>query len=267
MYDFSHFDHITFPVFVLEVGVDNIPRYAACNASACRLTGKSLSDYLGRTAQEVFPGTQGGIDYRHQCNAITNGHECSYQLELPDNGTSRVLQTTLKPVKDVKGLVRWLYGSAQDITAQHNAALAKQSFEQLSGEMTQFVAIAAHDLRTPLRNVAFLADTLRDAFAGRDDDKIGIIDILEDVAETSLLLITDVLRSAQDIPLPETSSRVNLQDLCTDLSAVLDYASKHKINAPQVIMQTDSGLLQIALRNIIENAIKYWIRRFPKGSD
>lgn len=261
MFDFATFDHLVFPIFVLEVGADAVPRHAAYNQQARKISGRPLSDYLGRTALEVHPGTLGSVSYAEQCEAARSGEVSAYELELPIGGLNRMIKITLSPMHDTNGNVRWLFGSLQDVSIQHNAAVAQETFERLSHEMTQYVAIAAHDLRAPMRNVALLTDMLRDDATSQhdrpEDGQMDVIDLLEEVAQTSLMLITDVLRSAQEAQEPQKTSVVDLQELCSSLATILDLKNAHKITAPPIQLQADHSLIQIALRNIIENAIKH----------
>ena len=257
MFDFALLDHFAFPAFVLEIDDACVPHYVACNAQTCKQSDRSLIDYLGRTAKDVFAGTQGQVSYDRQCEAARSGKKVIYSLELPAEGTTQTLKTTLSPVKNPFGQVQWLFGSTQDVTAQQNASVAQESLRHLMDEMAQFVAVAAHDLRAPLRSVSHLADMLRAGLPKQDDQNRALVNLLEELAETSLMLITDVLKSAQSTNLPETQSKVELHTLCATLHAVLDLSAKHIINAPKAVLQTDSSLLQIALRNIIENALKH----------
>jgi signal transduction histidine kinase len=257
MFDFAYLDHIAFPIFVLQIGDDDIPRYVAVNTQARHTSGRPLSDYLGRSGLDVYPDTHGNIVHARHCEAVKSGQKLTYQLEMPSNGRTRIIRTTLSPVCDDEGAVRLLFGSTQDVSAEHNAAVAQESFERLSSEMNQFVAIAAHDLRAPMRNVALLADMLRESVVHQHEEKQDIIDVLEDVAQTSLMLITEVLRTAQNTATPEKPSTFDLKELCADLTSVLDLAGAHTVQAADVIVHADRCLIQIALRNMLENAIKH----------
>lgn len=257
MLDFTTFDHICFPIFVLEIDENRVPRYVAFNAFARKLSGRPLSDYINQTAKDVYPGDCGETVYDYHVKAALGGHNTTYQVELPLNGKRRMIRTTLSPLNGVNQKIKWLFGSSQDVTEQEKIALSQKKRDGVSEEMTQFIAIAAHDLRAPMRNVALLTDILREEFVDHKDGKLEIIDMLETIARTSQSLLTDVLCTAQQTKASQKSGILDLRDLCTSIQKVLDPSNNHSVNAPCVKLHIDRRMLQIALRNIIENAFKH----------
>jgi signal transduction histidine kinase len=257
MMNFDFLDHLSFPVFVLEVTEDLIPRYVAFNAYARKQSRRPLRDYIDRTAQEVYPGKFGTIAYDNHTTAALSGQRITYQLELPIAGDTRVIRTTLSPVRDEHDRIRWFFGSSQDVTMQKNADVAQDAFDKLSDEKTQFIAIAAHDLRAPMRNIAILAGMLRENLVDQEDRQIELINMIEKVAQTSMTLISDVLSNAEHPSSADKSSAIDLQAMCRDITNILDPRDDHDVSVPALHLQCDRKVLQIALRNMIENAFKH----------
>ena len=257
MFDFAYLDHFSFPIFVLEIDALGVPRYAAFNSTACKLSNRPLRDYLGRTAQDVTAGTHGTEAFAMHCKAVRRGEKTTYQQELPIDEGHRLIRTTLSPVRNKTGEVQWLFGSCHDLTSDDSARKAPETLERLSNEMSQYVAIAAHDLRAPMRNVAALADMLRDAHQSPDNGQLEIIDLLDSVARTSQDLIKDILSNSELSRPTEPPRIVDLRDHCKNLRAVLDPKNRLTLTVAPVLLRIDRRLLQIALRNPIENAIKH----------
>lgn len=255
--DFSILDNIASPIFVLEVSPTGQPIYVGCNATGCEMAGRPPSDFLGRTALEIYGNDLGRIAYKRHCAVVASKSVAIYELELPLGGKIRTLRTTLTPQLDDTGDVRYIYGSCIDISAVKDAREAKVSLETITSEMEQFVTMAAHDLRAPMRNVSLLAEMLRDGFVDHGDGKLEMLDMMEDVAAKSMTLISDVLAYARATAPEDQHTTFELQTLCRDICDVLDPQGHHKIRVGKLKLTADRTALQIALRNIIDNAIKH----------
>lgn len=257
---FGHLDFVASPVFVLKPDGAGVPRYVAFNANARAIARRPLADYLGQTAQTVYPGAFGLTAFERHCEVTRSGQPMTYQLELPLAGRNRSVRTTLIPQLDAQGHVAFLYGTSVDLTAEQANKEAQVSFHTITSEMEQFVAMAAHDLRAPLRNVAMIADMLNDGFVDHGDGKAELIDMLDTVAQKSMTLISDVLDHARAVDTADTNTKFNFAALCRDICDVLDPQNQHQFTYTTAELITDRTAMQIAIRNIIDNALKYGAR-------
>lgn len=256
--NYDQFDLIEAPIFVLEISPDGEPVYAAFNSYARRNAGRPLSDYLGRTAVDVYPHAFGRTAYERHCEVRDTATPTTYQLDLPIGGTIRGIRTTLRPECDSNGKVVRLFGSSIDMTSERHAVEAKVQFDTLSSEMEQFVALAAHDLRAPMRNIAVIADLLRDEpLDGDCDSRIELLDTLDNIAVKSMDLITDVLLHVETVASERRESVFSLPALCHDILETLDPDAKHTLTAATATLSADRTAMQIALRNMTENAMKH----------
>ncbi len=254
---YDQFDLISVPIFVLEVDQGGEPVFAAFNTFALKISGRPLSDYLGNTALKVYPQAYGRTAYAHHCQVRDSGTPLTYQLDLPIGGTTRSIRTTLCPKLDNNGKVIQLFGSSVDVTAEKQAQEARVQFDTLTSEMEQFVALAAHDLRTPLRNIAIIADMLREDFVDHGDGKIELLDTLDNIAAKSMELITDVLSHVEAVKVDSSETAFSFPALCRDICDTLDPYGKHNISTTIATVKADRTAMQIALRNMTENAIKH----------
>lgn len=261
-FDYTNLDYISAPVFVLEVNDSGCPVYAAFNQHARQLSGRPLEEYLGRTAEEVYPGAYGRIGYARHCEVMASGVSTTYQIDLPINGTPRTVRTTLRPQTDPQGDVIRLYGTSKDMTLEKQALEAKVEFDTLSSEMEQFVALAAHDLRAPMRQVAAISELLREDLEDLqpNSNSIELLDMIENVALKSNDLIADVLAHAEIGRSGPMETVFSLPSLCHDVCEVIDPQGVHEVTTSSATLETDRTALQIALRNVMENAIKHGAR-------
>ncbi len=254
---FAQLDLISSAIFVLETDEEGEPRYVAFNAFARNVSGRPLSDYIGRTAAEVYGGTMGRTALQRHREVVASGQAITYEIELPLAGKTRAVRTTLTPFRS-EGSSKWLiYGTTKDLSQERSAREARVKFDTIATEMEQFITMAAHDLRTPMRNMEQIAQLLRDNFVDHGDGKVELIDLIEEVASKSMDLITDVLNHAHAVDVADTTERFNFAALCRDICDVLDPHGQHRFTYPSVEVYADRTAYQIGLRNLIDNAIKY----------
>ncbi len=254
---FCQLDQISSPVFVLETDQIGEPRYVAFNAFARQISGRPLSDYIGRTAAEIYGGSLGRTARERHREVAASRRTMTYEIDLPLAGTQRSVRTTLVPVPSDDGESCLLYGTSIDLTQERSTHEARVTFDTIATEMEQFIAMAAHDLRAPMRNMAQIAQLLRDDFVDHGDGKAELIDLMEEVAAKSMALITDVLNHAHAVDVSDTTCGFNFAALCRDICDVLDPHGQHRFTYPSVEISGDRTTFQIGMRNLIDNALKY----------
>ncbi len=256
-YEYAHLDLIETPVFVLEIAADRRPVYVGFNAFALKVAGKARADFLDRTALEAYPQPFGRVAYERHCTVRDTGVPLTYQLDLPLGGMTRTVRTTLHPKKNASGQVTHLFGTSVDLTRERAAEEAKVQFETVAKEMEQFVAMAAHDLRGPMRNVAAIAELLADDFTDADDDTSELITSLEKISTKSMDLISEVLSHVEIVGIQDQKTAFDLGALCRDIWLTLDPIGRHALTTCDTMLGADRTTMQIVQRNLIENGLKH----------
>ncbi|MEQ9107829.1 MAG: hybrid sensor histidine kinase/response regulator [Limnobacter sp.] len=141
--------------------------------------------------------------------------------------------------------------------------MQKRVAEQASVAKTRFLAAASHDLRQPVQAIELLVDALSEDLANHPSrsllDRIqeagyglrNLLNALLDSAKINAAAITTKPRHIQLAPL--------LKRICNELNT----QAQHKgldirlANTKGCCAYTDPALLELILRNYIENAIKY----------
>ncbi|WP_414012339.1 hybrid sensor histidine kinase/response regulator [Limnobacter sp.] len=140
--------------------------------------------------------------------------------------------------------------------------LQKGVAEQASMAKTRFLAAASHDLRQPVQAIELLVDALREDLANHPSkgllDRIqqaghglrNLLNALLDSAKINAAAITAKPRHIQLAPL--------LKRIANDLAAQAQHKSLDiRVAQTKACAYTDPALLELILRNYIENAIKY----------
>lgn len=250
-------DYVATFVFALDVRSDGMPVYATMNANARSYADFSLDDVLGKTAAELYPGPGGEMALEKHLNVIATRQPDIYEVELPLKGSLRSIRTTLIPVFDDDGEVTSLIGTSTDITFEKQGMVAQETVQTITSEVEDFVSMAAHDLRTPMRNVQHIADMLRDEISADDSTKLELIDLLEDVALKATGLISDVLSHAQATRVKGEVKSFDFKELTTEVYTVLDPLGNHQIKCDDAIIYGNKIAFQIVLNNLLDNAFKH----------
>jgi two-component system OmpR family sensor kinase len=147
--------------------------------------------------------------------------------------------------------------------------LAKQNFEleRLNRLKTQFLGMAAHDLRSPIGHILSFSELLREeAAAALTQEQLEFLSIIRSSSEFMLQLIDDFL----DVASIE-SGNLNLDRRLTDPRKLLEHnvslnavlaQKKHIQVALQIegalpALSLDEGKIEQVLNNLISNAIKF----------
>jgi signal transduction histidine kinase/DNA-binding response OmpR family regulator len=195
-------------------------------------------------------------------------------------------------VRDEDGLSARMTGIAGDVTAVHNAELARQAAERMGEEnrriqeasrmKSQFLANMSHELRTPLNAVIGFADLLRShavaSESPRHDEYLGHI---ANSGRHLLQIINDVLdlSKVEAGKLAFTPAPVDVQRLIDEVVASLgSQASAKQLKltarlAPGLHdLLLDASRLRQVMFNFLSNAIKFTpeqgrveLRLLPEG--
>lgn len=134
--------------------------------------------------------------------------------------------------------------------------------EATNQELEAFSYSVSHDLRAPVRRIESLCGFLNEDYAGIIDDSGK--DILRHISDSTALmnkLIEDLLKlsriTRQTVMMAPCSISEIAEKVFSDLR--LTYP-EHQVNCkvePNIIVQGDVRLLQIAMQNLLDNAWKY----------
>jgi two-component system phosphate regulon sensor histidine kinase PhoR len=226
--------------------IDQKARLILMNPAARALAGAEEATLVGKQVREVFPQEE----FRKLLTGVGEG-QVSKEIQYPDG---RMFYATLSPViLDGK-----LVGKAcllRDVTR----------FKELDGLKTEFVATVSHDLRSPLLTARGYASMLSMVGELNEQQKSylqKILDGIDDMSElVNNLLDPDRLKGGKTLKM----EAVEIGSIVNDVIETLRQQAVQKKIELQVdlgkndrkTINADRALLERALYNLVENAIKY----------
>jgi PAS domain S-box-containing protein len=158
----------------------------------------------------------------------------------------------------------YAYRSARDISARHRAELEDrnqlQELTRLNKELDDFVIVASHDLRSPLRAITTLAQWIID-----DDRSVGAktaerLKLIQSRAQRMMQLLDDVMSYARAGKSSEpTGPLMSAAALTAEVAATLQIPVGFRILTDAALdgIRVRRVPLQQVLHNLLGNAIKH----------
>jgi len=267
---FSTLDFIGSAIFVVDrVGRDRF-RIAYLNAHYRKVSNLDMAAVTRAPIDEVFPPRIAQVLAGNYARALQQSEPYCYDELLAVDGRETWWRTTLSRAPGTARRPDRLVGAAVEVTdlKRKEIRLASEIADrtQSLSDVRTLAALSAHDLRGPLANVVSLTDIVLDGFSDLGDGKRDMIEACGDVARTSLKSLGDLMArvgedGSDDVP----PDRVDLSRLCRDLTAIADPAGRLAITSPEALVETDEVVLQVSLRNLMDNAARYTRGRIDIG--
>jgi PAS domain S-box-containing protein len=216
----------------------------------------------GRLLSETLPGVKlpGGMIETHG-RIIESGRTQEYVLEYDADGVKGHFRNLVAPFG------RYTAATFRDITAlvEGNKALAtaKAEAERANLKMSRFLAAASHDLRQPVQSLLLLLSVIERQVADQPKtvEVAGMMRMAVDGLHGLLNSVLDISRLDAGVVAPLAE--------CVDLGEIISkFAAEYEPKAASMALElrciprnlqvrTDPTLLGRALRNLIENALRY----------
>ena len=253
--DWPHFIIQSLPDGIITV--DGKLRVTDLNRAGEKLTGVSRPQALGKYCGEVLRSSLCG----KKCplkTAMNTGEVVSHEAFLQNHRGQKIeVMLAAAALRDDQGNLLGGVESFKDIGL----------FKHMENERRQLVGMFAHDLKTPVVGVSGLLRRLSQGKVGKlTDDQVAYIkNISQDISRLEKLINNFLEYVRLDLhiitPLP---SAIQVEEHCQEaLSQVQPLAESKGITLqtefPQepLVLQADPLLLQRALANLLENAVKY----------
>jgi len=182
------------------------------------------------------------------------------------DGMIRYLKCSGAVTRDAAGQALRMTGSVQDITARREIeeALAETAREltRSNEELSQFAAIASHDLQEPLRMVASYTQLLGKRYKGKlDADADDFIGYAVDGAQRMQRLIQDLLAysriGSKGVELCRTGAEAALEGALWNLKGSIEESGAVVTHDALPSVLADATQLTQLFQNLVGNAIKY----------
>jgi len=240
------------PVFTLLPDAAGVPRFHFANDAFLATTQRRAAELIGQTARDVFAPPYGAWLHQQFITALTRQGSQSFTARIDCGISDQRFHITLSAVQ-ADGVPDHIIGTSTPLPAHQ----LDRPATNLLPDTEAFIALAAHDLRAPMRNIRQLADMLRDTRPADQAERAMLIDLIDDVAHKSDLLTADVLSHVQTVQTAPETAAFDLGLMCRNICDALDPQRAHRVIWPEAFVETDRMALQTTLRNLIENAMKH----------
>jgi PAS domain S-box-containing protein len=214
--------------------------------------------------------------YRTGEPSLSLGHKT-----IRKDGTSGFSDVSISPLKNAKGEIFGFRGISRDITARKRLEEEREALlqdirkinrklEEANKELQDFVYIASHDLREPLRKISSFGTLLQDSLKGNlDEDQQENFQFMIDGARRMQDMIDALLTYSRLTTRAKPPEWVNLNQVIEDLKKVelatmLD-ETKGVIHVPKPLpsVQADPSQIHQLLQNLIGNGLKFHKEGIP----
>jgi two-component system phosphate regulon sensor histidine kinase PhoR len=234
--------------------VDAAERITRLNRSAARQLGVEPGAALAKSIQEVVRST-----YLQQfvMQALAGTEPVEGDVVLRGEVGDRFLQAHGTLLRDAGGNRIGAVIVLNDVTR----------LQRLEGIRRDFVANVSHELKTPITSIKGFIETLRDGAIRKPGDAEKFLEIVAKQADRmnsiieDLLLLSRVERDAREekVALENTSIKgviLEAVQVCEPKAHARDI--RISVNCPEgIVVRINAALLEQAIINLVDNAIKY----------
>jgi PAS domain S-box-containing protein len=231
------------------------------------LTGLSADDSKGAGWRcAVAPADAAAVAAAWQA-AIATGEAMRLEARLRSTGGGeRWHQIHGLPLRDGTGEIKQWVGTLADIDdlkrAEQELAIVAADLARSNRELENFAYVASHDLQEPLRTIAGHLQLIEKECRERlDSDAMVSIGFVIDGAKRMKTLINDLLTysrvQTRSRELAPTDVGQLLSSVIGDLTVAIDESKAQVSFDPMPVVQADASQLEMTLRNLLANAIKF----------
>lgn len=254
--------------------------YLSCNRKFERLCGWREAELRGKTDYDLFGKEQADYFRAHDERAIRAGFNSVNEewVTMHDTGERTLLQTIKTPMRNAAGELVGVLGIARDITelreTQDSLTALNAELEQRVAERTQALSEAmkelesfsyavSHDLKAPLRGIDGYSKILLEDYGDLlDAQGQRFLGNIRNGAAQMHALIEDLLAYSRMERRSLESSRVDLGQVMKDLLArrsdeIAASSARIEGEVPSVVIRADRQGVEMVLRNLIDNALKF----------
>lgn len=178
--------------------------------------------------------------------------------------TVQALRCKAEELREANGKLRELNESLEKRVAEgvRTAELKAKELARVNGELQQFVLVASHDLREPLRMIVGFVQLLERRFPEKlDDSSREYIRFAVDGARRIQQLIEDLLSYTRigggELILNEMDMKTAVHEALLNLRLALEEAGA-EVNVESLPrVQADPSLMVLLFQNLIGNAVKF----------
>jgi len=240
------------------------------NAGAERFKGYTQAEIIGQHFSNFYTleDRAAGRPARALSTAFNEGRFEDTGWRLRKDGSQFWAHVVIDLIRDDNRVPIGFAKITRDITERRAADLRLRDLTASNQDLEQFVHIASHDLREPLRKVLAFSDLLQEEEGDRlSAEARGYLGSIASATRrmqallASLLTLTRVTSEGQPFdpcPLDQV-----LREVCSDLQIVMRERGAEITTEPLPVIDADIAQMRQLFQNLIENSIKYARKEVP----
>jgi two-component system phosphate regulon sensor histidine kinase PhoR len=235
------------------VAIDNSERIIIMNSAAAKLMSVDVNNSHGKKIYEVIRNA----DFLRFLNKIVDsGKMCEEEIVFHDNNILRYMQSHGVVIKNDKNDVIGILIVLNDVTNLH----------RLEEIRRDFVANVSHELKTPITSIKGFVESLQDGAIDEPADAQRFLDIIARHADRLNNIIDDLLALSHIEQVGGAGIQMEIADVALMLENAVNSCeyklSEKNIKAviscsPELKAVINSPLIEQAVINLIDNAVKY----------
>lgn len=247
------------------------------NKRLAQILGRPKSEVIGRPAHE-FVCPEDRPLFLQQLEILRRGSVSRYELRIPCmDGSVTWLHVSSAPLFDEEQRVRGSFAMCTDITSRKKMeeellelnshleqGVSKRAAElmRLNGELESFCYSISHELRAPIARLDAFSRLVQEAVAEGSSEELPYLSERIGVASRKMRVVIDSLLLVNRLSRNELHQEpVDLSQMARSIVGELsDEAPGPKVQLhiePDLVAFGDRAMLNICLRNLLENAFKY----------
>jgi PAS domain S-box-containing protein len=237
------------------------------NPAATRMFGYTENEAIGKHISLIIPPER-LHEEKMIIGSIRNGEKIDHfeTIRKAKDGAERNISLTISPVKNNEGKIIGASKIARDISvkiaAEKQRELYIERVQELSKYKDDFMAMASHELKTPLTVILANLQILQQILAA-DTNRIFV-----DKSVNQALKLSDLITNLLDVSKIQ-AGKLELKTALFNLNPVVretvkdlqQTTKKHKLlfneSAEELMVNADPDRIQQVLVNLLSNAIKY----------
>jgi signal transduction histidine kinase len=164
-------------------------------------------------------------------------------------------------VQSLKALANQVVNLMELQKQQRETERAKQNLQRKNEELKQFAHRAAHDIKSPLKNLSLITSYLKETQqASLNEEGLKMLQMVGQASQELENLVEGILTHAEsDKALLENTEAIQLAAFFEELKSLVDASDACDFHYPthHQTLYTNKNALQQILMNLISNGIKY----------
>ena len=242
------------------------------NQKFCNLTGYSKDEVKDKNPRILGSGYQDKKFYEELWNTILSGNNWSGEiLNKKKDGELYWESALISPLMNNNRDITHFVAIKENITEKKNmiSALieAKEMAESANKLKDAFIANISHEIRTPLNGILGMSSLIRDTFQGKVKKEDGELFDGIDYSSKRIIRTVDMILNYSRLQVgkfPLFPKKLDLSSICVNLVKEYAAAAKNKSlgltflnNYGDVVVFVDEYSINMAVSNLLDNAIKY----------